>query len=101
MKNNTIITIVLLVIVGAVAFFAGIKYQQGQRPASFGQFGDGQGQRPGNNRNGGLRPVVVQILNSDDKSTTIKLQDGSSVIAILSSNTSINKAAQASLADLK
>ena len=99
-KNKQIITILIVTtIVGAVAFFGGMKYQQSKTPQK--QFG--QGQNRGNiqgNRNG-FRPVNGEIIASDDKSITVKLQDSSSKIVILESNTSINKSDSASKVDLK
>lgn len=106
MDNNSIIISVLLVIlVGAGAFYGGIKYQQLKQPAlSQGrQSGNFQGQRNGSgpaNRNG-FRPVSGEILSNDSNGITVKLQDGSSKIVIISGNTSINKASQATKDDLK
>ena len=102
MKNNIlIIVVVVALVVGAGGFFAGMKYQQSKRP-SFGQFArDGQrGQFQ--NRNGqNFRPVSGEIISSDEKSITVKLQDVSSKIVVLSEVTSINKAEQGSKEDLK
>jgi len=104
MKNLPII-IVLLVIVGAGAFFGGMKYQQSKQPSFSRQFGIGQGGRNGpgqmQTRRNGFRPVSGDIINADDKSITVKLQDGSSKIIIISDNTAINKASQATKVDLK
>lgn len=106
MKNNTIIiAIVTAVIVGGGAFFGGIKYQQMQQP-SFGnrqfmmsgpngQMGQGRG---GNFQ--GSRPVSGEIISQDDTSVTIKMEDGSSRIVILSDKTTINKASEGSKSDL-
>lgn len=106
MKNNTIITIVLVVIVGAGGFFAGMKYQQSKQPTVSRQFGSGQGGRTtgqpqGGISRGGFRPVSGEIISSDDKSITVKMQDGSSKIVLLSDKTEINKAEQVELIELK
>ncbi|MBI3341651.1 hypothetical protein HY024_00850 [Candidatus Curtissbacteria bacterium] len=45
--------------------------------------------------------VVGEILTIDDRGMTIKLQDGSTKIVLVSDKTSINKAAQATKDDLK
>ena len=102
-KNSMIITIILVIAVGAGAFFAGMKYQQSKRQASFsGQFGQGQGQRTGMGANRmGFRPVNGDIISSDDKSITVKLQDGSSRIVLLSDKTVYFKSSTGLKSDLK
>lgn len=105
MKNNVVITVVVL-IVGVGAFFGGMKYQETksaraqsarQFPGGGRQGGNGQGRFGG----GAGRPVVGEILVQDDKSITVKLQDGSSKIVLVSDKTTINKATEASKDDLK
>ena len=99
MKNkNVVITILALIIVAGGAFFAGTKYQQSQTPSFARQF-NGAGNRNGNQNGVGFRPVSGQIIASDDKSITVKLQDGSSRIVILSDKTTINKVAEGTKAD--
>ena len=115
MKNNQIFLIlVLLVIVGGGAFYGGMKYQESKQ-TSLSQQGCGggnlsNGTRGGmgrslssqnGNRNGGFRPVNGEIINADDKSITVKLQDGSSRIVLINDKTVINKAEIATKADLK
>ncbi len=112
MKNNLLITVVLAVLVGAGAFFAGMQYQKSQVTgfAQGGQFrsgmtGQGQlGQSSQGRRvfqNNGSRPVNGEIISADSKSVTVKLTDGSTKIIILSSTTAINKASQVNPSDLK
>lgn len=107
MKKEYIITILLVIIVGAGAFFAGMKYQQGKRTNMFRQF-DGnaaqQGQRgtgTGNNSRMGFRPINGEIISADNQSITVKLTDNSSKIVILNEKTVLNKASQATASDLK
>jgi hypothetical protein len=105
LKNSLIITIVLVVAIGAGAFYGGMLYgQQSRRSAFAGQFGGAGGfggtQRTGGGRAGGSRPVNGDIIASDSNSITVKLADGSSKIVIVSDTTSINKASQATKADL-
>lgn len=100
MKNNMIVIIVVVaLIVGAGGFFAGMKYQQSKNP----RFGNFQGNRNGQlqQRNQGIRPVNGEIISSDDKSITVKLQDGSSKIVLLTDTTSFNKSAEGSKSDIK
>lgn len=104
MKNTMPIIIVVLVLVCiAGGFFGGMKYQQSKSPAFGGQFAGGTGGRTGaagGNRANGSRPVMGQIISNDNNSITVKLQDGSTKIVIVSASTSINKAATATIADL-
>lgn len=112
MKHNLLLTTVLVVIAAGAGFFGGMKYQQSQRRTFNGQTensqfafrqGNGFGQgRVGNGTNrGGFRPVAGQIVNSDEKSITVKLQDGSSRIVIISDKTQINKAEKVDRSELK
>lgn len=105
MKNNTILIAVIAALVfGGGGFFAGMQYQKSQPSQSRqsnGQGGNqGQGRRFGG-QNGNNRPVAGEILSADDKSITVKMQDGSSKIVLIGGNTQINKAATAVKSDLK
>ena len=105
MKNNYLITVILILVFAIIGFFAGMKYQESKQPAFLRQFAEqggvrtGQRQLQGNRQ--GFRPVNGEIINSDDKSITVKLQDGSSKIVLFSDKTTINKAEQATKNDLK
>lgn len=102
MKNYWIITIILVVAVGAAGFFLGMQYQKMQRGNLAARFGNGQFQRfGGGNAAFGMRPVVGKILSSDANGITVQMQDGSSKIVIVSSSTAINKAASGTKDDLK
>lgn len=90
--------IVLVIVVGAAGFFAGMQYQK-SKTGSARQFAGGFGGRTGGTRNGS-RPVSGDILSSDDKSITVKLQDGSTMIVLVTGSTTINKAASATKSDL-
>lgn len=46
-------------------------------------------------------PTAGEIIGADEKSITVKLQDGSSKIVLLSEKTQINKAEKATKEDLK
>jgi hypothetical protein len=103
MKNPLILAVIALVIGVAAGFFGGLKYQSGKAPAGFtrGQFTAGDGRSSGFGGNGINRPIYGSIVSADAGSITVKLQDGSSKIAILSSTTQINKAAQGTASDLQ
>lgn len=104
-KNSVLITVILVILVGAAAFFGGMQFQKSQNRSQFaGQFGaNGRGGNrqfgPRTGANGGA--VVGQILSTDANSITVKMQDGSSKIVLLSGSTSINKQATGSVSDLK
>jgi hypothetical protein len=106
MKNSILITVILVIVVGGTAFYGGMLYGQQNRRSQFaGQFGGAVGARQGTGANGarggtGFRPVNGDIIASDANSITVKMSDGSSRIVLVSSTTSINKAAQATKADL-
>lgn len=99
MKSNTTITIIIVIIVAVVAFYGGIKYQQSRRSVFMRQM-DGQFMTRGNNRVG-FRPVNGEVISMDEKSITVKMQDGSSKIILLTAKTEINKAEKAVKKDIK
>lgn len=110
MNKNLIITAIIALLVGVGGFYGGMKYQQSQAVSRFtnlrgenAQFVQRMG---GQNGNGlptqtGFQPVNGEIISSDDTSITVKLQDGSSRIVLLSDSTTINKAETGSKEDLK
>lgn len=98
MNKNLVITVLVAIVAAGAGFAGGIKYIQSQRIALRGQFANGQvmGRRTGN-----FRPVAGEVLSVDDKSLTVKLQDGSSKIVVLSGTTVISKPDAAAVADIK
>jgi hypothetical protein len=107
MKNSTIVVVALLAL--GVGFLGGMQYQKTQagRPIQ-GQFRGPNGQQvPGGfqGRGGvggqGMIPVSGEIINQDDTSITIKMEDGSSKIVVLSTDTNINRSEEAAKSDLK
>lgn len=95
MKNNLILFILVLIIVAGGSFFGGLKYQESKSPAR-GQFR----QRTGVNGQNG-QAVRGQIIDASADSLTIKLTDGSSIIILLSTNTTIGKMTAGVKSDLK
>jgi hypothetical protein len=114
MKNNNWgITIIVAVVVAAVAFFGGMKYQQTQvaSTSNGGQFAQGgqggQGARTGQAGQGTARfggrgggATVGQVVSQDANSITVKLQDGSSKIVNISGTTTYSKTSTASASDV-
>ncbi len=111
MKYNATNTIIIAVVIGVLGFFGGMKYQQTKTPVFNRGFGMMQGGEQ--NSNGvrrqfagasgvrmGFRPVSGEIISSDEASITVKLDDGSSKIVMLSNSTAINKAESAAQSEL-
>ena len=101
-KNHLLIMVAVAVVAVVIGFCCGIQYQKSQISSVGAQFqntrnGQGNFQR----RNGGARPVSGEVLSQDDKSITVKMQDGSTKIVILSDKTVVNKASVGSKSDLK
>lgn len=104
-KNNLITIIIIAVIVGALGFFGGMQYQKSKR-GSFTprQFQNGLDRLGGIQTRVGLqggRPVNGEIISIDEKTITVKTQDGSSKIIIYSDSTNVNKTSEGSMEDLR
>ena len=110
MKQITPAVIGVIIAVGILAFFGGMKYQGSRQPAFNRQaFGGPQGAAGMRNNAGGggmggragaNRPVSGDVISTDDTSITVKLPDGSSKIVLVTSTTQINKASQATITDI-
>lgn len=102
MKPTMVVLIAALV--GIAAFFGGIQYQKMQVP-SFGAGRFSQGQtRTGTgtgNRALNMRPVTGEIINQDSSSFTVKMNDGSTKIVILSNSTAYMTSSAAAKTDVK
>ncbi len=102
-QNNIGLLLVVAVVVGGAGFFGGMKYQQSQSPQR--QFGLGNAQGGARGQGGagrqGFRPIAGQIVSADAQSVTVKLSDGSTKIALLTSKTQIDQATAATVSDLK
>ncbi len=109
MKKTLLIFSLAIVLIGGGAFYGGIKYEQSKLPAGFSQrLAQMNGSVPQANVTGGFRNgaagvnfVSGEILSQDDKSITIKSQDGGSKIIFLSETTTIDAFTSGSLADLE
>ena len=108
-SKNIIMAVLGAILIGGAGFYGGTLYQKGISPrATLGGrlgvgtmgrgFGGGNDTGGANGASGqrvggmGFRPVAGQIISKDDKSITVKMQDGSSKIVILSDTTQISKA---------
>lgn len=108
MNKQTIIVAVIVIVVGAGAFFGGMKYQQLQAAAASistqGQFGNRFGGRFGGMGMGGNArfgaPTAGTIVRVQDGTITVQLSDGSSKLIILNNSTKIVKTQVAKSTDL-
>ena len=99
-----LLTIVLCLVVGAGAFYGGMKYQESKRPSFNRQFAGMGNTGTGSKGSQGMaanRPVNGEIIAADDKSITVKMQDGSGKIVLITATTTINKASDGTKEDLK
>ena len=98
--------IVIALIVGAISFWGGMQYQK-SRVGNFnkGQFSGGANNQNGNQRGQGntqrMQPISGEITSQDEISLTVKTQDGSSKIIVLSEKTVVNKTSEGAKSDLK
>ncbi len=107
-KNNMAAMILVGVVIAVASFYGGMQYQMSQRGNSAGaqlagrngSFGDRQAGQ-GRGFNSQNRPVSGEIISQDDASVTVKMQDGSTKIVIVSDKTTINKASTGTKSDLK
>jgi len=108
--NKTIVSfIIALVVVAAASFYGGMifgKHQaSSQRFGQFQNFGgsqDRQGTQTGGmqKRNNSAGFSSGEIINKDDRSITVKLQNGGSKIIFFSAETSVGKAVDGTINDL-
>lgn len=108
MKNNYLITVILVVVFAAAGFYGGTIYQRNQASVNIGAngFGGGVGGRfsggtGGAGRRAGGGQTVGIVLTQDASSMTVKLADDSSKIVLFTSSTIFDKSAPATVADLK
>lgn len=102
MNTNKIISavIVIVAVAGGGSFYAGMRYDQSKNPAPTGNANQAGFQRPG----GGARLrqgfggqggfTAGEVISKDDKSVTVKLQDGGSKIIFFSDSTNVMKSAE-------
>jgi len=109
------ILVAIIIIVGGVAFYGGMKYDASKKQAGFPGASLGNGQRAGfnpnsktangsrmGNRQGSMGDFFSgEILSKDDKSITLKLPDGGSKIVLFSTSTEITKSTSGALEDFE
>jgi len=109
--KNKIITLIIVVVVGAGSFYGGMRYAQSKGATNSlasqsNALGQGRQRIPGGNGGGNFSNansgdfVSGQIIAKDDKSITIKLRDGGSKIVLYSASTQVSKMAAGTAEDL-
>jgi len=111
MNKSLIKIITIVIVVGVGAFYGGMKYGQTNSSSSNVQnLSAGQGQQfrggaGGTGRRTGAQNggqfIGGEIINKDDKSITVKLQDGGSKIIFFSTTTNIGKTTEGVAGDLE
>ncbi len=104
-KNITFF-IVAILLAGVGSFYGGMKYQQSKSPfanfqrngSGIRQFNQAAGQNGTARRGGNM--IAGEIIKTDEKSLTLKLNDGGSKIVYLDDAVSISKSADGSKEDL-
>jgi len=102
--NKTLLALIAgIIVIGGGAFYIGMTYAQPQTPAR-GQFSTNQ--LPGGIAGGGARTgmnggiTFGEIISKDETSITIKMQDGSTKIVLVSSSAQVMKSTTGSINDL-
>ncbi len=110
MKKILPVFIAIVIIIGGVAFYGGMKYAESKKSiggrngfAEFGNLPPGGQVRLGGpgGKVGGANFTSGEIISKDDKSVTVKLPDGGSKIIFFSDSTKITKSTEGSAEDLK
>jgi hypothetical protein len=103
--KKIILFVIVLIIVGAGAFFGGMKYQQNKissQRTSFQNLSPEQRQqfvqRAGR---AGANFLSGEVISKDEKSLTLKLLDGSTKIVFFSGSTQISKATEGTVDDIE
>lgn len=108
MKKLLPAILITVAVIGAGAFYGGMKYDQSKnaaalqdRQARFQQLGANGGANGGvrGTRGGGF--TNGEIISKDDKSITVKMKDGSSKIVFYSSTTEIGKFTSGAITDIE
>jgi hypothetical protein len=112
-QKNLIILILAIALAGGAGFVGGLKYQEYKLQTAFKNgfqrtdLKDGMGTTRQNgqantagNKMMGIRPIAGEIISLDDKSLTIKSEDGSSKIVLISDTTTYNQETKADKSDI-
>ncbi len=112
--NQTIILVASIILSLGVGYFAGTKYKSNNKQEFVNQFNQRNRDQFGGSRQstgamgqksagmpGGFRPVIGEIIASDGKTVTVKLNDGSTKLVLIGSSTTISTAQVTDISSLK
>jgi hypothetical protein len=104
MKNMKVVMGVLIVVSLGLGFFGGMKYQEQSKTnvnaTGLNRLNGQNSQRTGRQFGNGGRPVMGEVISVDDKSITVKLDDGSSKIVLTSDKTQYTKSSEGKREDM-
>ncbi len=102
--------VAIVLVVGGGSFWSGYAYGQSKTKSGFpGGAGSMSGRNFGGANGGPSQPrnrsglggfISGEVLSKDEKSLTIKLQDGGSRIVLIGGETKVSKSAEGSIADV-
>jgi len=109
MAKKIIPIIIILIIIGAGAFYGGMKYGQSKSPSNkfssqnFQNLSPEQRQQLSQGRTGGAGANFLngEVIAKDAQSLTLKMQDGGSKIVFFSDSTKISKTTEGSINDVE
>lgn len=102
-KKKIVPAILVILIVGGISFYGGMKYQISKTPVrqGGGNFGNGQnGMNRGRGGMGGGSFINGEITAKDNSSITLKMRDNSTKIVFFSTSTSIGTTVAGTANDL-
>jgi hypothetical protein len=102
-KNQIIISIIVLVLVCGISFYAGTKVNSSSnnRGGQFGAAGlNGGARMMGRGAPNGAGLVMGEVLSKDATSVTVKLPNGGSKIIFTSTSTAVQKTSIGTIADI-
>lgn len=98
--NKTLLWVIAIIVVGAGAFYGGMKYQQTKKPVFTARNGAAGGTFLGRTGAGGNNVVSGVILSEDSNSITVQQRTGGNKIVILPGSAQIGKFVTGTTADL-
>lgn len=103
-KKYITVGVVVILVVSAISFWGGMKYDKLKNPGFSQRQQRGTGGAFTAGRQGGRQSgqfINGDIISKDDKSLTVRTQDGGSKIIFYTASTSVGKTIEGSISDLE